>query len=403
VKSTRTRLGEIFKFQNGRGFKKSEWENTGLPIIRITNLNNQNAAFNYYSGPYDKAIEVNAGDLLFSWSGTVGSSFGAHLWDGEKGLLNQHIFKVEHKNNISKRYAYYALQWITGQVEKQVNGAVGLVHITKAKLNEFEIPLPDVTEQQHIVAILDDAFERIDTAIANTEKNLANARELRERFWDKVFTHNNKGWAEKKLGEIADFKNGLNFTKSSRGELVDIVGVKDFQSNIFIPVEQLDSVQVEGLLDEAYELKAKDILTVRSNGNKQLIGRCMLASNIKKKTSYSGFTIRIRVASDQIDPEYLVRYLKSERIHSMLINSGSGANINNLNQGTLSSLPVVHPGKDEQARLVSRINEFEEYSSELINNLNTKKSSMVELKQALLQKAFSGELTVGMHQETLAN
>ena len=66
MKSTRTRLGKIFKFQNGRGFKKSEWENTGLPIIRITNLNNRNAAFNYYSGPYDKAIEVNAGDLLFS-------------------------------------------------------------------------------------------------------------------------------------------------------------------------------------------------------------------------------------------------------------------------------------------------------------------------------------------------
>jgi len=73
------KLDDIFNFKNGRSFKKTEWKENGLPIIRIQNLNNTNAPFNYFEGDYDSSIEVNNGDLLFSWSGTVGTSFGAHI------------------------------------------------------------------------------------------------------------------------------------------------------------------------------------------------------------------------------------------------------------------------------------------------------------------------------------
>ena len=81
----RLKLGDFCSFQNGRAFKKNEWTNNGLPIIRIGNLNNINAPFNFYNGDYEQKIVVQNGDLLFSWSGTVGSSFGAHLWKSEKG------------------------------------------------------------------------------------------------------------------------------------------------------------------------------------------------------------------------------------------------------------------------------------------------------------------------------
>ena len=107
------RLGDLFTFKNGRAFKKEEWSKSGLPIIRIQNLNNENASFNYFSGEYSKDIVVEPGDLLFSWSGTVGSSFGSHLWNREVGVLNQHIFKVGLSANIGKRYALYALRYIT--------------------------------------------------------------------------------------------------------------------------------------------------------------------------------------------------------------------------------------------------------------------------------------------------
>ncbi len=169
-----TPLGEVFDFKNGRSFKKTEWCESGLPIIRIQNLNDVNALFNYFEGDYDSAIEVNANDLLFSWSGTVGSSFGAHIWQREKGVLNQHIFKLKKKKEIDTRYAFYCLKNITKLIENSVVGAVGLVHITKKNLIEFEIPLPPLKEQKRIVIKLDaayDKFKNINESIAKSKAN----------------------------------------------------------------------------------------------------------------------------------------------------------------------------------------------------------------------------------------
>ncbi len=202
-------LGEICTFQNGRAFKKTEWRSSGLPIIRIQNLNNKNAEFNYFDGEYDQKIEVNDGDLLFSWSGTVGSSFGPHLWKRGKGALNQHIFKVGLSSDIDRIYAFYVLRFVTAEIEKNVKGAVGLRHVTKTDMNKFKIPLPSLCEQKRIVAILDEAFAGIDTAIANTEKNLANARELFESYLNLVFTTRDVGWLEKQLSDVCSITSKL--------------------------------------------------------------------------------------------------------------------------------------------------------------------------------------------------
>ena len=119
---------------------------------------------------------------------------------------------------------------------------------------------------------------------ANTEKNLANAHELFNNYLDSVFVQPREGWVQTRLGDIAAFKNGLNFTKGSKGEIIKIVGVKDFQQNFYVPTSQLETAQIDGRLSADYELRVGDILTVRSNGNKQLIGRCILASEVPEKT-----------------------------------------------------------------------------------------------------------------------
>lgn len=102
-------LGEICNFINGLAFKPSDWSDKdkgGLPIIRIQNLNNPNAGFNYFLGKVDSKYLVNNGDLLFSWSGSKGTSFGAHIWNGDLAILNQHIFRVEYSDNILKEYCF---------------------------------------------------------------------------------------------------------------------------------------------------------------------------------------------------------------------------------------------------------------------------------------------------------
>ena len=163
-----SKMGDVFDMVNGRAFKTSEWSPTGLPIIRIANLNSVNADYNYYNGTYDTRIRIKHGDLLFSWSGTKGTSFGPHLWKRNDGLLNQHIFKMNAKSiPIDLTFAYYYLKTVVPKIEEKAHGSGGLVHITKSELNNFEIPTPPLDEQKRIVISLES-----EQALINANKKL---------------------------------------------------------------------------------------------------------------------------------------------------------------------------------------------------------------------------------------
>ncbi len=279
---------------------------------------------------------------------------------------------------------YRAIRDITGDKDRR--------GLNMPLVRSIEIPVPPLAEQQRIVTLLDDALAELTIVAANAEKNLSNAQKLFESHLNSAFKVD-RGWEETTLGAIAEFKNGLNFTKGSKGEKIRIVGVKDFQKNFWLPSEDLDCVQIEGKLNEAYTLRKHDILTVRSNGNKQLIGRCILATDVLEKTSHSGFTIRIRITRADVNPEYLVRYLKSGESRNALIESGDGAQINNLNQQALSTLPVKLLDGNEQQALVRNLEEVEVEAGRLAESYRQKIDHVSELKRSIVQKAFSGELT----------
>ncbi|MDB4538132.1 N-6 DNA methylase [Akkermansiaceae bacterium] len=175
-------IGEICNLVNGRAFKPAEWEREdsgGVPIVRIQNLNNPNAEYNYYTGELRDRHTIQTGELLFSWSGSRGTSFGAHIWNGPRAALNQHIFKVEFDQDIAiKPYLYYALNKAVGAVEDNLHGGVGLVHITKGNLEKIHLPLPSLEEQKEIVAEIE-GYEKeivsLNTAIAGREEKIQSA------------------------------------------------------------------------------------------------------------------------------------------------------------------------------------------------------------------------------------
>jgi type I restriction enzyme S subunit len=173
------------------------------------------------------------------------------------------------------------------------------------------------------------------------------------------------------------------------------VGVKDFQNNLFVPDEDLATVRVDGTLPNDDLLRAGDILTVRSNGNKALIGRCMIAANVEERTTHSGFTIRIRANGSRVDPEYLCRYLKSPEARERLVAGGAGANISSLNQKVLASLPVPVPSVVDQRRIVGTLSEVDDWSERLEALSQAKLVQLTVIKQSLLHSAFCGELTEG--------
>lgn len=271
-------------------------------------------------------------------------------------------------------------------------GGLTVPKLNQANLREIPIPLPPLAEQKRIVAILDEAFAAIVKAIANAARNLENAKELPGALLEKALAPQDD-WQETTLAEIAEFKNGLNFTRTSKGETIRIVGVKDFQNGYRIPTEDLEYVTIDGKLSPAYELRKNDILTVRSNGNKQLIGRCIIAGEVSEKTSHSGFTIRIRATSSKIHPEFLAYALKSRSTRARLVASGGGANISSLNQGALSSLPIAFPDVKTQVKIVENIHAMMDICKQLQDAHTRKAEQLDELKKSLLHQAFSGKLT----------
>lgn len=180
-------IGDLCNLINGRAFKPEDWEQKdsgGLPIIRIQNLNNKEAAFNYYNGEFNPRNLIKNGDLLFSWSGSRGTSFGAHIWYGNDAILNQHIFKVEFDTErLIKGYIYYALNQAVSEVEENLHGGVGLVHITKGNLEKIKIPLPPIDVQREIVAEIEGYQNRIEVLKQEISDQENSIQDTINRVW----------------------------------------------------------------------------------------------------------------------------------------------------------------------------------------------------------------------------
>lgn len=189
-------VGEICRMRNGTGFGPEDWDTKGLPIIRIQNLNG-GLSFDYYSGVADPNWIVEPGQLLFAWAGTRGVSFGPTIWSGPRGVLNQHIFKVDARTEIDSKWLYWALRYVTNRIEGQAHGfKATLLHVKKSDIDKQEVFVPPQSEQRRLSTVL----ATWDKAIATAEKLLANSRKQKQELMRGLlsgkqrFTHPQGTW-----------------------------------------------------------------------------------------------------------------------------------------------------------------------------------------------------------------
>lgn len=292
---------------------------------------------------------------------------------------------------LKQKYLYYFLLHSSALLESLGSGTT-FKELSAGKLKSIPIPVPVVKEQERIVAILDKALALVDS----TERDIRRVVELERTsiasYQDRAFATLSGNSKVRQLGDVAEFRNGVNFTNASKGATVQIVGVADFGDRLKAPATDLASVTIDGHFNPADLLKKDDILSVRSNGNLQLIGRTMIAEDLPAQTTFSGFTIRTRIVSTDLLPEYVCRLLRSPSVRRSMISSGNGANIKNLNQTTLASIQVPVPPRSVQRELLNNLGQLESEASRFIANRMQKLESTAALKQSLLHAAFSGSL-----------
>ena len=189
----KTTLGEIATYVNGRAFKPIEWSKTGIPIVRIQNLNNPNAEYNYYDGNIEEKYHIRNGDLLFAWS----ASLGAYIWKGKYAFLNQHIFKVLPKENIDKTFIYYLLDKVTNELYAKAHGS-GMVHVTKGKFEATSVNIPPFDTQQAIVNKIESLFDEIDEGIGRLKTAAQQIQQYRQSLLKNAFNGElTKEWRSK--------------------------------------------------------------------------------------------------------------------------------------------------------------------------------------------------------------
>jgi len=216
--------------------------------------------------------------------------------------------------------------------------------------------------------------------------------ELFDSYLNQVFTQRGEEWTENCLGEMATFRNGINFTKASKGDPIKILGVKDFQNDYWAPIDDLDSIIPDGEVPDADTIQQNDLVFVRSNGNPALIGRCLLIGETPERTTHSGFTIKARLNTSDVVPTFLCHFLKSSLVRQEMIDGGNGVNIKSLNQGTLSRLRIPFPSRSTQTEIVGQIEALQEQTQHLESLYQQKLTALEELKKSILHQAFSGEL-----------
>jgi type I restriction enzyme S subunit len=263
-------------------------------------------------------------------------------------------------------------------------------NLDRVRFLQLKIPLPPLETQKQIAAVLEKADQlRKDCKQMEQELNSLAQSVFIEMFGDPVT--NPKGWETTYLPNHGTFKNGLNFAKADSGAKLRYLGVGDFKSLSTISnMNSLGWIDLNESPSKDYLLQCGDLVFVRSNGNKALVGRCISVYPKSESVTYSGFCIRYRVEDNKIEPEYLNYLLRTKSMKKALLEGGQGANIQNINQKILSSLAIPLPPNEKQQVFCKAIKSYRESTLRLSEH----SIELESLFQSLMQKAFNGELNL---------
>ena len=384
------RLGDVCDFQNGFAFKSKLFRENGIPIVRITNIQNGSldltkivyANSDDYKQDLSKYYIAN-GDLLIAMSGATTGKIGIHKTDGVL-LLNQRVGKFIPKPNLNKSFLY---NYLITKVEESLAISAGAAqpNLSTEQIKNFSIPLPPLPEQQRIVSILDRAFAAINKAKANAAQNLMNAKELFESYLQQVFENKGEDWEEKRLGELSFVKSGGTPSRAKP---------EYWEGNI----AWYSSGELNNMYTKTPERHINELAIENSNAKifpkgSLLIGMydtaALKMSIIDRDATFNQAISGVK-PNKNIDLRFILHSINS--IKPELLNLRRGVRQKNLSLQKIKQIPISLPSLQEQQHIVSKLEALQKETKHLEEIYTKKIADLEDLKKSVLQKAFRGEL-----------
>ncbi|HBW1604129.1 TPA: restriction endonuclease subunit S [Klebsiella pneumoniae] len=368
---TLLQVSDICKLQNGNSFKPHEWDTQGLPIIRIQNLNGSDN-YNYFSGvPQDKWL-VEPGQLLFSWAGTKGVSFGPFIWNGPKGVLNQHIYKVFANENVHGHWLYLALLHITQKIEAQAHGFKStLLHVQKKDIDNQFVLTPPVAEQKKIAQIL----STWDKAISVTKNLLTNSQQQKKALMQQLLTGKKRLLNENGVRFSGEWRNSTlsMFCNIAKGKALS---ASDLEVGDF-PVIAGGKISPYSHSDYTHE----NVVTVSASG-----AYAGYISYHNYKIWASDCSVVSAKADNLIDYFYQLLLSLQDKIYSLQ----SGGAQPHIYPKDLNSIPLWVPCVKEQQKIAAVLSAADAE----ISTLEKKLACLRDEKKALMQQLLTGKRRV---------
>ncbi len=290
---------------------------------------------------------------------------------------------------VTKEWLYYFLSRDSFRSEgaARMSGAVGHKRVAKEFVEDYPIPIPPLPEQRRIVGILDEAFAAIATARAQTEKNLANAREVFDSHLNEVFTRRGEGWVEKRLGEIGTTQTGSTPKTSDQtnyGDFISFVKPGDFNADGSLDYDKagLSERGAKG----ARKVPAGSVLMVCIGAT---IGKCGYCDqDVATNQQVNALT-----PSDGSSNRFIYYQMLTETFQRKVIQASGQATLPIINKSKWSALSIwVPPKVKEQKTISAKLDAFAADTQRLEALYRRKLESLEELKKSLLHRAFEGEL-----------
>lgn len=346
------KLGDIATYLNGYAFKPEDRGTKGLPIIRIQDLTGNSYDLGFYNGEYPKKIELNNGDILISWS----ASLGVYEWNRGKALLNQHIFKVVFdKLDVNKKYFVFAVKYNLKEMEKRTHGAT-MKHITKKDFDNVLVPFPPLNKQQEIAATLDTLQSIITHRKQQLEKLdlLVKARFV-EMFGEPIL--NEKGWNMVTIGDIVtEVKYGTS-KPAVEGGKYPYLRMNNLTYDGHLDLTNLKMIDIPDSEIEKCIVHRGDVLFNRTNSI-ELVGKTCVFDKDEDMV-IAGYIIRVRLKSIML-PIVLSYFMNTDALKKKLRNMAKGAvNQANINAQEFKSINIYLPPIELQTQFADFVKQVD--------------------------------------------